>query len=129
MPDVNGQKLRVLIVEDEPLIAADLELLIGEMGHEVIGPADSLDEALSVIEAQEVDVAFVDLNLRDGFTGLQIASALVGRPGAEVYFLTGNADLIPPDRCGARGVIAKPYTEGDIATALTAVPVKASPAS
>ncbi len=118
MGSVQSQRLRVLIVEDEPLIAADLEMMISDMGHEVVGLADSKDSALPLIASEALDAAFVDLNLRDGFTGLEIASMITDRRRARVYFLTGNAELIPEGRCGADGVITKPYAEIDIETAL-----------
>src|SRR5690606_30693083 len=56
-------KARVLVVEDEPLVAMDIAMVLSEAGCEVIGPAASLDEARSLIAAGAVDAALLDANL------------------------------------------------------------------
>lgn len=53
----------ILVVEDEWLIALDLSMLIEELGHVVVGPAQNVVGALELIEGCEIDAAFLDINL------------------------------------------------------------------
>ncbi len=99
--------LNVLVVEDEAIVALELELAVQDAGHLVAGVAGDLQEALDVAGDVEVDLALVDVNLRDGRTGPEIARRLTQEHGALVMFLTANPDLAP--RCDALGVYPKPY--------------------
>jgi two-component system, response regulator PdtaR len=101
--------LRLIVVEDEPFIALDLESLAVSAGHEVLGVAETLDEAVTLARAQRPEAALVDLNLRDGMTGVEISRRLSGT-GVAVGFITGNAEVIPADFAGAVGVVDKPFT-------------------
>jgi len=107
-----------MLVEDEPFIALDLETIIAAMGHDVVGVADCLNGALVLAEVSKADAAFIDVNLRDGFTGLDVACALRDRFGIRFGFVTGNPEQLPVDRCGALGVIEKPFTDADITSLL-----------
>ncbi len=69
---------RILVVEDEPLLALDMAQTLEEAGYEVIGPAASVKEALSWIERAECDAAVLDMNLRNE-TAEPIAHALIAR--------------------------------------------------
>lgn len=100
--------MNVLIVEDEALLAMELEDLVGECGHHVIGWAPSESEAVSMINQYEPDLAFVDLQLQGGTSGLNVAEKCHGRKTCLV-FITANRRLIPADFVGAAGVIEKPY--------------------
>jgi len=110
--------LRVLVVEDEVLIALELECLLDELGHDVVGVAGSSAEAIALGIATAPDVAFVDIHLVDGPTGVEVARALSADPHTTVVFMTANAKRIPDDFAGAMGVIAKPYSERVVAGAL-----------
>jgi CheY-like chemotaxis protein len=108
-----------MLVEDEPFIALDLETIIAALGHDVVGVADCLNGALVLAEATKAEAAFIDVNLRDGFTGIDVACALRDRFGIRFGFVTGNPEQLPVDRCGAMGVIEKPFTDADITGLLT----------
>ena len=105
--------MRLLIVEDEPFIATDLEMIVTGRGHQVVGVADSLAEALAQASATEPQAALVDINLIDGFTGVEIARRLTGQ-GVRVGFVTGNLDQIPPDFAGANGAVEKPFSDHSV---------------
>jgi CheY-like chemotaxis protein len=107
--------LRLLVVEDEPFIALDLEMLIEAQGHEVVGIADTYDTAVELAASHRPDAAFVDLNLRDGLTGLAVARTLVREHEVAVVFVTGNAEQIPADFAGGAGVVDKPFTQEGVA--------------
>ena len=78
MPEDKLQHTRVLIVEDEPMLAFTLEDLLVEAGFEVIGIAGKLEKALALIGSAVFDVAVVDANLA-GVSASPIASALTAR--------------------------------------------------
>ncbi|MCJ2034613.1 response regulator [Methylobacterium sp. J-068] len=110
--------LRILVVEDEVLIALELECLLDDLGHVIVGIAGSSTEAIALGLATSPDVAFVDIHLVDGPTGVEVARALSADPHTTVVFMTANAKRIPDDFAGAVGVIAKPYSERVVSGAL-----------
>jgi CheY-like chemotaxis protein len=113
--------LRILIVEDEFLIALELESLLQDAGHDVVGIAATSDEAMALGQQLAPDLAFVDIHLADGLTGIDVARNLSEQHHVTVLFMTANAKRIPEDFAGARGVIAKPYTERGVREALAYV--------
>jgi len=112
------EPLRVLIVEDEALLAMELEGLVEDAGHHVVGCAASSRQALELVDTVEADLAFVDMNLGDGPTGADVADYIREQKTSMVVFLTANPRRIPDDFAGAVGVIAKPYTMGGLMAAL-----------
>ena len=121
-----GPGLRVLVVEDEALIALELECLLGDLGHVTVGVAGSSREAIALARSTEPDVALVDVHLIDGPTGVEVARALSADPRTTVVFMTANAKRIPDDFAGAVGVIAKPYSERVVASTLDYVACRRS---
>lgn len=117
----HGKPLRILIVEDEVLIALELESLLLDEGYDVVGIAASSAEALSLGHERRPDVAFVDVHLADGPTGIDVARQLASQPNMIVLFMTANARRIPADFAGAQGIIVKPYTERGVRDALAYV--------
>lgn len=112
---VNGQ--RVLIVEDEALIALSLEEMLQNAGCKSVGPASNVDEALSIIEHHPIDMALLDFNL-GGETSLPIAHALRLR-GIPFTFLTGY-NFLPDEAnyiCSFK-FIKKPIRQYDLDSAL-----------
>ena len=110
--------LRILVVEDEALIALELEFLLDDLGYVTVGIAASSAEAIALGLSTAPDVALVDIHLVDGPTGVDVARALSADPRTTVVFMTANAKRIPEDFAGAFGVIAKPYSERVVASTL-----------
>jgi DNA-binding response OmpR family regulator len=110
--------LRVLIVEDEALLAMELEGLVEDAGHEVVGWATSSKRARELVDTVEADLAFVDMHLADGPTGADVAAYIQKQKSSMVVFLTANPRRVPEDFVGAVGVIAKPYTMNGLMAAL-----------
>ncbi|MBN9077970.1 MAG: response regulator [Rhizobiales bacterium] len=108
--EATDRPLKILIVEDEPLLAMDLEAQLLQMGHTVTGMASDARSAFELADGTNLDLALVDLNLRDGLTGPQIASELSRGKDTLVVFVTGSPDQIPPDYAGAVGAITKPWS-------------------
>ena len=107
--------MRILLVEDEPLIAIDLESILVRLGHEVVGIADTHDQALQIAEDTKPDAAFVDIKLRDGFTGMRAAKRLRDDFGLNCTFVTGNAEQVAD---ADFLVVNKPFTAAQIERAL-----------
>lgn len=85
---------RVLICEDEPLIALDLEQMVYDVGHEPLGPVRNFADALEAADSARPAVAIIDLNLADGATGANLARLLHER-GIRIVVLSGMTDVIP----------------------------------
>jgi DNA-binding NtrC family response regulator len=88
---------RVMIVEDELLVAMELESLLEEQGCAVIGPAPTVDRALALLDREPPDAAILDVNL-DGQTAIPVAAALNAR-GVPFLLATGygNAQASEPE--------------------------------
>ncbi|NAZ38150.1 response regulator [Rubellimicrobium sp. CFH 75288] len=112
--------LRVLVVEDEALLAFALQEELEEAGHEVVGRAATSAEAIGLARQARPDLALVDVHLLDGPTGVEAGRA-IGEAGTVVLFMTANVKRIPADFAGAAGVIAKPYSASGLASALAFV--------
>ncbi|WP_093667121.1 response regulator [Sphingomonas gellani] len=103
-----------LIVEDEIFVALDLERILIDAGYQVAGIA--ADRASALEAAPLANFAFVDVNLRDGPTGPDIAQRIAADYGIKVVFVTANpAQIGDPD--GALGYIRKPFSEAAILAA------------
>lgn len=107
---------RILIVEDEFFVAAEIEHVIAEMGHEPVGVAANQSSALQL--ASQADVALVDLNLQDGPTGMTIGRILAQTHGVTVLFMTANPSQLGDGIPGTLGVLPKPVSDADLRQAV-----------
>ena len=101
--------MRILIVEDDAVIAMVLTDGLEDGGHEVMGPASTLAEALALCDALRPELALLDINLRDGSSGLDVARTLVERWGVLSILTSGNMQEAQRARAVALGYIRKPY--------------------
>lgn len=108
--------VRILIVEDEVLVAMEMESILTDLGYQVVGIAHDLVAAREHFD-DDLDLALVDLNLRDGLTGPQIGATL-GAKGVTVLFVTANPRLLGEGVAGAIGVITKPTDEEMVKSAV-----------
>ncbi|TAU35310.1 response regulator [Rhizobium leguminosarum] len=97
---------KILIVEDDVQIAADLEDTVMTLGYEICGIADSFETARRF--APLSTIALVDVNLRDGATGPRIGQYLASEFGVSVVMVTGSPELIEADLSRVVGLISKP---------------------
>jgi DNA-binding response OmpR family regulator len=97
---------RILVVEDENLLAMELAWLVQEAGYAVLGPERSVAEALKVLRTMTVDLALLDVAL-GGETAFPLSSMLE-RLGVPFIFLTDNPALLPAEYC-ARPLVPKPW--------------------
>lgn len=103
------RKVRVLIVEDEALVAMEVEEMVRLAGHEPVGLADDLSSALDAADDSRPDLALVDIQLARGDSGMDVA-ARFGERGVPVIFTTGNCPA-EKGRGLAMGCLHKPYSE------------------
>jgi CheY-like chemotaxis protein len=104
---------KVLIVEDEFIVALHLKHMLTRLGFETVGIAADTKTALAFGE-QHPDIALVDVNLRDGATGPNIGTALAQKFGASVLFVTANPRQLNNIDSGAVGVMSKPFNDNDV---------------
>jgi DNA-binding response OmpR family regulator len=109
---------RLLICEDEPLIAFDNEYALTEEGFEVVATVDKVADALAVLNASaDVHLVLADVKLADG-SGIDLARHAHAH-GVAVIFCTG--DCPEGGRAFAHGCLAKPYRPADLIGAIAAV--------
>lgn len=99
--------MRILIVEDELVLAIDVEASLSEESHQVVGIARESETALRLGRRLRPDLALVDVQLVDGETGPEIARHLSDM-GIPVLFMTANPERLPDGMAGALGIIPKP---------------------
>ena len=109
---------RILIVEDEPLTAFDNENMLGDAGYEIVATVDDFEEALEILEREEVHLVLSDVRLRSQRTGIDLARHAKGR-GVPTLFATGNE--YPKAGSIAVGCLTKPYTERQLLKAIDCV--------
>jgi len=109
---------RLLIVEDEPLVAFDNEHLLAEAGFKIVATVDRTSPAIAALESEDIDLVLCDLRLRDGDDGIDVAKAAHER-GVPVLFVSGYCPLEAQQF--AVGCLAKPYRQRDLLEAIEAV--------
>lgn len=109
---------RIMIVEDEPLVAFDNEYMLKDAGYLIVATVDSHADAAEVIEREPLDLVLTDLSLAGDGDGTDVARAAAAR-GIAVLFVTGNCT--EEAEALALGCLAKPYDERTLLAALEAV--------
>ena len=101
--------MRLLIVEDEFLLAMELRSILERLGNEVVGPAGRLPQAIALAENEDLDGALLDINLSTG-TSAEVAEILAAR-GIPFVFITGYEYKKLPDSLDAVPRLVKPLDE------------------
>ncbi|KQT33005.1 transcriptional regulator [Sphingomonas sp. Leaf412] len=109
--------MRVLLVEDEPLIAMMLEDFLDALDQGLAGTADSVAAAVAIVEAGNVDAAILDVNLRGGEKSFAVADALAAKDIPFVFATGGSGDEITPEHRD-RPRLSKPFTMDGVKAAL-----------
>jgi len=114
-----SRKLRVLVVEDEAIIAMTAEDMLDMLGHSVTTIASDLDQAMAAAEGDGFDVAMLDINLH-GKQSLPVADLLAER-GKPFIFTTGYGSSGRPDHHAHVPVVTKPYGADALGAAILRV--------
>ncbi len=109
---------RILVVEDEPLVAFDNEYLLKDAGYQVVATVDTLADAQQVISAEMLDLVLTDIRLNGDGDGKDVARSARLR-GFPVLFVTAHP--VEPDHDLAIGCLSKPYSDKVLKAALDAV--------
>jgi two-component system, response regulator PdtaR len=112
---------RILVVEDEPLVAFDNEYQLADAGYEVVGTVDNLGDAAALIGEETIDLVMTDIKLSGDGDGMDVARAAAAK-NVPVLFVTGAC---PPEAHALGiGCLAKPYSDKVLKAALAALDEK-----
>jgi two-component system, response regulator PdtaR len=109
--------LRILIVEDELILAMDLEDALVSAGYEVVGLAADMHQALELAEEHRPQLAIMDVNLARGTNGIETARHLRERFDVPSLFVSGNLDArtrADAADCQPIGFVPKPFSHTDV---------------
>jgi CheY-like chemotaxis protein len=118
--------MQVLVVEDEPIIGEDTVEMLRAAGHQVSGPAATVDEAVRMAETDGADLALIDINLAGREEGPRLARALWALFRVPSLFVTAQPDQARQHRDAAVGVLSKPFAQQEL---VQSVPVAHAAAS
>ncbi|MCC7274680.1 MAG: response regulator [Alphaproteobacteria bacterium] len=103
-------RIRVLIIEDEPVIALDIAGIVADMGHHVAGVATRSDEAVALARSEKPDLVLADIQLEDGNTGIAAVAAILRDAFVPVVFVTAYPErLLTGERIEPAFIVAKPF--------------------
>jgi len=121
---VNGKlkDVRVLLVEDEFLIAEELADVLGDSGAKVLGPCSNLKQALNLANSLDMEVALLDVNL-DGDHIYPVADVLAARAIPFVFMTGYSRDALPPEH-RSRPVVRKPFQAAELLRVLDSLIAK-----
>lgn len=104
------EKRKVLIIEDEPIISMDLESIVTDLGHEIIGVAATHQEALELASEQQPGMILADIKLLDGSSGIDAVKDILKDFQIPVIFITAYPErLLSGERPEPTYLITKPY--------------------
>lgn len=112
---------RILVVEDEPLVAFDNEYSLGDAGYEVVGTVDNLADATRLIDAEPIDLVMSDIKLNGDGDGMDVARAAAAK-NVPVLFVSGDCP-VEAHQLGL-GCLSKPYSDKVLKAALEALDQK-----
>ena len=118
---------RVLVVDDEALIAMMLSDLLAEYGHETVGPAYSESQALELVSAHRIDAAILDVTLGD-HDCFGVAEVL-GKRGIPFAFATGHGAHAMPDAFRGRMTVSEPFDFEAVRRTVDQLVARQSPAT
>src|SRR5579871_1627690 len=114
-------KARILLVEDEKVVAADIEECVKSLGYEVVGAAATGTQALRLAVQTEPDLVLMDIKLKGSLDGIEVAGALYEQLQIPVVYLTAHADaeiLERAKKTAPSGYVLKPFDDRSLRTAI-----------
>jgi CheY-like chemotaxis protein len=118
---ITDRAWRLLVVEDEALIAEETADRLTRMGHEVVGIADTGREAIDMAQDHRPDLVLMDIHLKGRMTGIEAAQQIYDSLGTPVVFASAHSDRETLQRAQTNaqfGYILKPFRENDLTLAL-----------
>lgn len=114
-----NQKYKILIVEDEIIVATDIEESLESLGYNVQATVDTGLKAIEAVEKELPDLVLMDINLKGEMTGIEAAKIITQKHDVPIIYLTANADLDTVNKAKVAlpyGYIIKPFTDKDLQT-------------
>ncbi|MGJ0510149.1 MAG: response regulator [Methylocystis sp.] len=119
-PSCRLDNLRALIIEDEAIIAADIELTLHDRGYMTVGPARTHNEALALGVEAKPSIIIADIVLSDGTSGFTAVDEILKSTDACVIFVTGDPDLAKVvEKAGPCLIVSKPFCPETLEAAIT----------
>jgi DNA-binding LytR/AlgR family response regulator len=112
-------KYKILIVEDEILVATDIQESLESLGYTVLGMVDTGLKAIDAVERELPDLVLMDINLKGEMTGIEAAKIISKTSDVPIIYLTANADIDTVNKAKVAlpyGYIIKPFTDKDLQT-------------
>ncbi len=115
------QTVRILIVEDNVIIADDMQSMLEEIGYEIVSSVMAFEQAVKVLAENEVDLVLIDIVLASDKTGIDLGKHIRDKYNIPFVFITSNSDratvesakLVKPN-----GYLVKPFEQQDLYTAI-----------
>ncbi|MDF8332107.1 response regulator [Novosphingobium cyanobacteriorum] len=117
--------MRILVVEDEPLLAMLLEENLADLGHEAVGTAATVEQALALLDEAPIDAALLDFSLGHDANSAPIARRLA-EEGTPFYYLSGHTSLEAADDAPEAPLLTKPVSLEALKTALSTMQRRAA---
>lgn len=114
---MTDQKINILVVEDDPIIAEDLKYILMDLGYTVSGPAENASHALKEIKRKKPDICLLDVHLGSEVNGIQLARMIRDEYDVPFIFLTAfndNDTIQKIKETGALGYLVKPVNEKNL---------------
>ncbi len=109
---IMDRKIRILIVEDDMIIAANISLQLSKLGYEVTGIESRGEEAISHVKLNPPDIILMDINLKGAIDGIRTAHAILSQKDIPIIYLTANVDeatFAKARETHPRAYISKPF--------------------
>ena len=111
---------RVMVIEDEPIIAMDIQTIVTELGHECTGIADTRDSAIELAATAPPDLILSDIQLADGSSGLDAVNDILETMTVPVIFITAYPErFLTGERPEPAFLITKPFKRRNVQAAVS----------
>ena len=123
MEEIDRQtRARILIIEDEPIIAMDIEMIVSDLGHDVVAVATTHAEAVAEAQAHQPGLVLADIQLADNSSGVEAVQEILAGMSVPVIFVTAFPErLLTGDRPEPAFLLTKPYQPATLRAAISQV--------
>ncbi len=108
---------RILIVEDDAIIAMDMEQILTRKGYDVVGRVDRGEKVISAVEEKKPDIVLMDINIKGNIDGIAVAKELLDELELKVIYVTAYSDINMKERAFETepiGYLVKPLRESEL---------------
>ncbi len=112
---------KIFIVEDEAIIAAEIQSILEKLGYEIVAKTRNGDKALDLLASKTIDLALLDITIKGSLNGIDLAKIIREKYKFPYVFLTSHSDIATLNKVKETlpyGYIVKPFTESDLRSAI-----------